>query len=98
MREKLVDLHQKLLGETLGVNDTELTASYALLNETWQARINSPGNGWAWQWPDENCYFYLEEQWQDGGVSNMAQDPAGMLYSWTSILIYLLTDFSYLHE
>ena len=45
--DKLIDLHQKLLGESLEPGDEELRASYQLLLETWQARSVNPDNFWA---------------------------------------------------
>ena len=51
---KLIDLHQKLLGESLEPGDEELEASYQLLLETWQARSANPDNFWAWSWPRES--------------------------------------------
>jgi len=95
---KLIDLHQKLLGESLEPGDEELEASYQLLLETWQARSANPDNFWAWSWPDETCHFYLTEHFEPDGVANNAQDPSRMLNTWASVLIYLMTDFHYLHE
>jgi len=98
IKEKLIDLHQRMLGETLTAESPELEASYQLLVATWQDRITQDNNDWAWSWEDERCQFYLEEQWAEDGVANRAQDPSGMLNTWTSVLIYLMTDFHYLHE
>ena len=55
-------------------------------------------NDWAWNYPNENCNFYLQEHWRQGGVANNASDPSNMLYTWASMLIYFMTDFYYLHE
>ena len=98
IKVKLVDLHQELLGETLTSNSIEIEESYQLLVETWADRRSQENNFEAWSWPDENCFFYLEEQWEEGGVAHRAQDPHSMLNTWTSVLIYLMTDFYYLHE
>ena len=38
LKKKLVELHYKLLGQTLTVNSPELLASYDLLLQTWQER------------------------------------------------------------
>ncbi len=98
IKNKLIQLHQKLLGETLEIDDEELEASYLLLVETWQERTANPDHTWAWSWPDENCYFYQDDPWGEDGPASTARDPSGMLNAWTSILIYLMTDFRYLHE
>jgi len=98
LKSKLIELHQKFLGESVSLNDEELEFSYRLMVETWEDRASQENNGWAWNWPNENCNFYLQSHWQDDGVSRRAADPNHMLYSWTSVLIYLMTDFYYLHE
>jgi len=98
LKEKLVELHQKFLGEKLSINDDEITYSYSLLLESWEERKTHEHNGYAWRWPDENCNFYSQSHWGGGSVSRRANDDNQMLYTWTSILIYLMTDFYYLHE
>ena len=98
LKQKLVELHQKFLGEQLDIDSDEINNSYQLLVETWQERKTHEHNGYAWRWPDENCNFYSQSHWGDGSVSRRANDDNQMLYTWTSILIYLMTDFYYLHE
>ena len=48
--------------------------------------------------PNEACHFYEEAQEQVGGAAYQAQDQNAMLYTWTTMIIYLMTDFYYLHE
>jgi hypothetical protein len=99
IKQKLIDLHKQALGESLQLGDDELEFSYRLLVETWEDRQTHENNDWAWDWPNENCHFYLRSQWDgENSVSSRAQDPSQMLYAWTSTLIYLMTDFYYLHE
>ncbi len=98
IKEKLVDLHSRFLGETVAPGDDELEASYLLLVETWQDRMAAENNDWAWNYPNESCNFYLQEHWRQGGVANNASDPSNMQYTWTTILIFFMTDFYYLHE
>ena len=58
------------------------------------------GSGdWAWDWPNENCSFPRNEHREgDDAVGNNGNDPTGMKNTWASILIYLMSDFDYLHE
>ena len=98
IKNKLIQMHDKFLGETIDHGDIELEASYLLLAETWLDRLSMEDNGWALTYPNENCHFYLPEHWEDGGVAGQASDPNAMLYTWTSMLIYFMTDFYYLHE
>jgi hypothetical protein len=96
----LINLHDRLLGQTLDIDDLEIEATYQLLVESWQARqtwIEEYG-GWAYNWPQEECYFYLDEHWEEGGIGERGDDPTGMKNTWMSVLIYLMTDFAYLHE
>ena len=98
IKDKLIEMHADFLGESVAEGDDELEASYLLLVETWQDRLARSDSTRAWDYPNENCNFYLEEHWQEGGASSQAQDLNRMLYTWTSMLIYFMTDFNYLHE
>ncbi len=100
LKEKLVDLHARFLGKNLTIDDVEIESAYQLLVESWQDRlvhIQTYGN-WAWNYPEENCSFWLDEHWAEGGVGSRGQDPTGMKNTWMSVLIYIMTDFAYLHE
>ena len=100
IREKLVELHALFLGEVRQPNDVEINAAYDLLVETWQGRLERfPGSGSVWYWPDDNChmpgdYWELDEAVQAAASS----DPIQMVGSWVSVLMYLMTHYSYLHE
>ena len=101
IKEKLVFLHEYFLGEELDADDAEIDATYGLLVETWQARMEhiSERGDWAWDWPNENCSFPRNEHREgDDAVGNNGNDPTGMKNTWASILIYLMSDFDYLHE
>lgn len=100
IKDKLAELHMMFLGEDLAINDPEIEATYQLLVETWLARLTTmeTAGTWAWNWPDEGCNFPLSEHWDEGGVGGRSNDPTGMMNTWMSIIIYLMTDFAYLHE
>ena len=98
IKEKLTEIHGRFLGETVAEGDEELEASYLLLLETWLDRMEAEDNNRAWSWPNEDCDFYLPEHRAEGGVAHNASDPNAMLYTWTTMLIYFMTDFYYLHE
>lgn len=99
IKNKLIELHEKFLGESLRLGDEELDYSYQLLIETWKDRASQEnGRNSAWNWPNEDCRFYSNSHWEEGGPARQANDPHHMLYTWTSMLIYLMTDFYYLHE
>jgi hypothetical protein len=100
LRQKLVELHELLLGETRQADDEAIDAAYNLLVETWLARAERwPGGNSIWYWPDDNChlpgdFWNLDQASQDAAT----RDPENMLGSWVSVLIYLMTHYSYLHE
>lgn len=94
LRNTLVDLHQKLLGQLLPADDPEITGAYELLRGTWQARRDSPFATVAWAGPDEACALPVS----DALTLLFRDDPTSMKNAWSSVLIYLLTDFHYLHE
>jgi hypothetical protein len=98
IKNKLIELHQSLLGETLEMGDEELEASYQFVVETWQDRSNQNNNNQAYTWPYETCRFFLSEHHDADGAAQFREDNSHMLYTWTSLLIYLMTDFEYLHE
>jgi hypothetical protein len=45
LKQKLVELHQKLLGLTVTVDSPEVTETFALLADTWQSKRFEPNNG-----------------------------------------------------
>jgi hypothetical protein len=97
LKEKLVELHYRFLGEQRLASDAEIEASYRLLVETWQAR-NARGIGWYPDWENENCSL-REEEWEWlNAIEENGLDSNNMMGSWTSVLIYLMTDFRFLHE
>lgn len=97
IKAKLLELHQLFLGETLSVDDEEITNSYQLLVDTWEERMADPWRDQAWYWEDEQCNIPIEGWW-DEDRSAEHTDPHRMMGTWTSILISLMTDFNYLHE
>jgi hypothetical protein len=97
----IVNLHERLLGESLSIDDPEIQATYQLLVDSWLARqswIADRGTS-AYSWPDEICKYYLDEHHAEGtGIASRDADPSGMKNSWQSVVAYLMTGFNYLHE
>jgi hypothetical protein len=90
-------LHDRLLGEKLAQDDPEILASYALFVELWQ--------DWQQQNPFDNAIdFELEScdipipDWWDQDRSQEFRDPESVVNPWMSMLVYLMTDYRYLHE
>jgi len=92
IKEKIVELHQKLLGEWLDVDDEEVQRSFNLFVQAMknhQARGASHiDNG------NSACNFDFEgDTWSEWG-----SDPRGVLTAWRVIVAYLMSDQKYIHE
>jgi hypothetical protein len=98
IRAALVVLHRRFHGDQLTADDAEITASYQLLVDTWEQRRRSSVDQVV-DWPRETCGFPHEQFiWLNSRGRDHSHDPARMIGSWASVLIYLMTDFHYLHE
>ena len=89
-----------LLGEELDVSDPEIEATFQLLVDTWLDRQERfPGQTWISNWPEEDCWMQ-GDWWQlpDEFTQAAQQDPSQMKASWVSVMIYLMSHYSYLHE
>ena len=97
----IVNLHNRLLGQSLDITDPEINMTYQVLVDAWQARktwIAETNNNNVAQHPNSLCNFYLDEHQEEGGILSRGNDPSGMKNSWQLVLAYLMTDFNYLHE
>jgi hypothetical protein len=97
----IVNLHNRLLGQSLNITDPEINMTYQVMVDAWQARktwIAETNNNNVAQYPNSLCNYYLAEHTEEGGISSRTYDPSGMKNSWQVVLAYLMTDFNYLHE
>lgn len=98
LRSKLVELHHIMLGEQLQVNDTEINESYNLLVEIWNERkVRLADYDW-FEGPGEACNIVDEQGDLLYAINNWGNDPGKMIGSWITVMVYLMTDFNYLHE
>jgi mono/diheme cytochrome c family protein len=95
IKSQLQFLHQQLLADTLELDSEELNYSYQFFVEAWQAR-----------W-DENLDFYIfdddtETCEEPDNIANFSDDeladPQHTMAAWSQVLLYLMTDYKYLHE
>jgi len=98
LRAKLQTLHSLLLGEELALDSIELTESYDLLVTLWQDRQTRSASKRAWNTSDESACKFPEGGESFNISSDEAEDPNYMLGTWITMLVYFMTDFSYLHE
>jgi hypothetical protein len=97
IKAKLVELHEKFLGQRLAVNDADILDTYDFLVESWNARKSREDPRIA-QIGYESCVLNAEQQqWYETDV-RVADDPNFMMGTWTDVLSYLMLDFDYLHE
>jgi hypothetical protein len=93
IRDQLVLLHQRFLGEALAANDPEIDRALQLFTETRAERISNgfPArlNGNA----RESCPF----QFIDTSDWDLSDDNHS-LNSWITMLIYYMTDYRYVYE
>ncbi len=99
IKSKIIELHDVFLGEKLTLDSDELNYGYQFFVESWLDRMGNPEAGIHGSWPAENCPFpedmsnRTDEQWND-----MHNDPQRVMGTWSSYLVYLMTDYGYLHE
>ena len=92
LRQQLVSLHQRFLGESLTTDDPEIDASYQLLVDTWQMRRQNRMLRLAFDWGTEGCDIPIENWWLQDLTSELA-DSSYMQGAWIAQLIYLMTDY-----
>ena len=96
IREQLVKLHNLFLGESLTLNSEEIDASFNFIVDTWQWRQKNRTQR-AYDWESEACDLPIENWWQLDMTKEFS-DPHYMQGTWISFLVYLMTDYLYLHE
>lgn len=90
IRSTIQTLHGRLLGEELGIDDSEIDATYALFEAVWSARI-AANKGAAVSSTSELCIFE--------NVDNPVQSDSNQtLRSWAAVINYLLRDYKFIHE
>lgn len=97
LKQQLQFIHQQFLGEALELTDPELINSYELLLELRNERIARSFPRSAIAWEDENCEFPSGDWWEQSRSEDLA-DPENMQGAWADFLVYILTDYRYLHE
>ena len=88
-----MELHDRLLGESLSSSDPELQASYQLyLDIVADKAARDAGRNVS------NTGFCVPE-WLEMGLDYSAgEDPNYVMAGWRGMLVYFLTDYRYLYE
>ena len=92
IKEQIIALHKRFLGESLTTESEELLASYQFFLDSWQQRSD-----------DDNTTVLDTDQVceRPEGVSfedEDLDDPNYTQASWIRMLSYIMTDYKYLHE
>jgi len=99
IRKNIVHLHDRILGETLAVDDPAVDATLALFYDTWTQgvqnmtdKVESNGLGPcpAVKDPTTNTDLPVERQ--------LKTDDTYAIRAWQAVIIYLLSDYKFLYE
>ena len=94
LRNKLVELHWLMLGQSVSPDSAEVQHSYNLLESIYRDRL---ARNAAEALHDEAIVCDGEEIWQLPW-EDWAPDPTHMKASWRAVMAYLMTHYRYLHE
>ena len=96
IRRNIQHLHQRLLGETLDVNDPEIERTYQLFVKTWR-ELHAAGN--------TSLPYDCQGRWdRDTGAAlaaaqiTVTDDRYFTVRSWMAVLSYLMLDYKFLEE
>jgi len=107
IRQKLVELHQLMLGKTYTVNSTEIETAYQLYVDSWQERLSADGDNNLIN-DREGCDWFSDSDYALGlGLSENnffaelyqgATDINHSKQAWITVITYLMTHYHYLYE
>lgn len=95
IKSKLQELHRIFWGEEYALDSEELQASYVLFVDVWQGYRDSNAPTWI---GSEQTNYWTPNGWWDIDHGSAQSDANYIKSTWTSMLIYLMTDYQYLHE
>jgi hypothetical protein len=91
IRANIVHLRRVLLGEELATNDPEVDRTFAVFSDVHALRTQS-GKSTYLPWGPAYCALDF-----DSG-NFVTQDPNHTIRSWVAVMIYLLSDYRFIHE
>ena len=92
LKNKIVELYDRFLGEKLTTTSLDVVDTYELLTSSAKERRDNDIH-WAM---DEDTSCPWEEH--DGWNKYDAHDPKGMIYAWTDVVALLMMDYKFIHE
>lgn len=94
IKQQLLDMHSRFLGETLTTESDELKASYDLFVNLWQTRWNNHTEFTVEASDQETCTTPEGQSFSEDQLI----DSQHLLATWSRMLLYFMTDYKYLHE
>lgn len=88
IRQKLVDLHWKMLGKHFSLDSVEISDAYQLFADSWQERVDQAPEGGGLTWGGEGCEFWRDKFFfDDTEIQNEYSSivPADRYDGWPSI-------------
>lgn len=100
IRQSLVHLHARLLGENLAPDSAEIDASYQLFYDTWSAGVEAYALGEVsrdlpWQCRSRQNFWTGEDLPEERRVE---RDENYVVRAWMAVTAYLLGDYRFLYE
>lgn len=100
IRENLVHLHERVLGERLYVGHPEIERTYQLFYDTWKEGKAGIAAGTIDEWITWNCRartdFWTGEELPE--ADRIERDAHYTTRAWMAVLTYLLLDYRFLYE
>lgn len=106
IKKNIQHLHKLILGERLDINDPEITRTYQLFLDTWQAGQDGMSSSdpmvkdrYSDSLPGE-CRVY-SDYWTDAPVPEgtaIDQDQSYTIRAWMAVTSYLLSDYAFVYE
>jgi len=100
-KQTIVDLIQKAWGDDLTINDPEVSLIYEMFVTSWTNKKNLEGwnNHIAEEGINCNFPFWQHNRPEDGyDAWELGDDPQAVMSAWRTVILYLMTDYRYLHE
>ena len=91
LKNKIVELYDRFLGEKVTTTSLDVVDTYDMLVLTAKERRD---NNLGWASAEVECPWEEHEGWNKYN----GDDPKGMIYAWTDVISFLLTDYKFIHE
>jgi len=91
LKNKIVELYDRFLGEKLTTTSSDVVETYALLTAAAKERRDSGMNNADW---GIGCLWEEDNGWNK--YNN--RDDKGMMYAWSDVVTLLMMDYKFIHE